>query len=119
MPWRETAPRINTIEVASALVQLLHGLRWNPLMPASIKMTSLSAGNEAGNVIPDFAVFTLDLRAQSNSHMEELVQNVEQLAGGIGSLYGASISLERGMDAPAAELNSRAIELMTGLLKKQ
>ncbi|MEW6697462.1 MAG: amidohydrolase [Bacillota bacterium] len=104
---------INVIEVAAAFVQMIQGLHWNPLQPASIKMTRLWAGNQAANIIPDHAVFTLDLRAQTNQHIHELADRIEQLAGHLAKTYGAEIRLTKGMETPAAEINPAAMDIMS------
>ena len=70
---------INSIEIAASLVQLLQSMHLDPLIPSSVKMTRLIAGSENGNVIPGYAQFTLDLRAQTNQQMKNLVQKVEQV----------------------------------------
>ncbi|RKO67762.1 M20 peptidase aminoacylase family protein [Desulfofundulus salinus] len=103
---------VNVIEVAAALVQMLHALRWDPLQPASIKMTRINAGTEAGNIIPDRAIFTLDLRAQTNQQLKELVQKVESVASNVAAAYGAVITLTRGIDMPAAEVSKEARDIM-------
>ncbi|SHF25655.1 amidohydrolase [Desulforamulus putei] len=104
---------INVIEVAAMLVQMIHGLHWNPLQPASIKMTRLWAGGEAANIIPDHAAFTLDVRAQTNRHMNELVTAVEQLAAGLAGVYGAEIRFTKGVETPAAEVSPQAMEILS------
>lgn len=108
---------INVIEVAAQLVQLLQGLHWNPLQPASIKMTGLWAGNQSANIIPDRADFTLDVRAQTNQHMQELLDKINHLAGGLAALSGAEITLRREADTPAAEVSAAAQEIMARAIR--
>ncbi|GAB6158521.1 M20 peptidase aminoacylase family protein [Desulfotomaculum varum] len=103
---------VNVIEVAAMLVQLINGLRWDPRQPASIKMTSLRAGQAAGNIIPDLADFTLDVRAQTNRHLDQLVQAVERLSAGLAGIYGADIKLTQQAVTPAAQVNEQAMEIM-------
>lgn len=103
---------VNVIEVAATLVQLLQGLHWDPRMTASAIMTRLTAGSEAGNVIPDHAVFTLDLRAQTNQQMKEVVKKVKHIASSVALAHGAGIELTQGVETPAAEVNKEAMEIM-------
>lgn len=104
---------INVIEVAAALVQALQSLHWNPLQPASVKMTQLRAGTEATNTIPDQATFALDIRAQTNQHMRELVEQVQKLASGVAQIYGATITLRQRAQTPAAEVSPIAQEILS------
>ena len=108
---------INVIEVAAMLVQLLQGLHWNPLQPASIKMTRLWAGNASANIIPDRADFTLDVRAQTNQHMQELIAKINHLADSLAAIHGAEITLEQGADTPAAEVSAAAREIMAQAIR--
>lgn len=104
---------INVIEAAADLIKLLQGIHWDPLQPASIKMTRLTAGNEMGNIIPDHAVFTLDVRAQTNQHMSELVRRVENITSCVAQASGATIHITPGTDTPAAENSNEAVDIMS------
>lgn len=104
---------INSIEIAVSLVQLLQSMHLDPLIPSSVKMTRLIAGSENGNVIPGYAQFTLDLRAQTNQQMKNLAQKVEQVIANVALTHGAQIEFTRGADSPAAEISREAQEIMS------
>ncbi|SHK93844.1 M20 peptidase aminoacylase family protein [Desulforamulus aeronauticus] len=108
---------INVIEVAAQLVQMLQGLHWNPLQPASIKMTRLWAGNASANIIPDRADFSLDVRAQTNQQMQELKVKINHLAVSLATAYGATITLQPGADTPAAEISDAAQEILAQAIR--
>ncbi|AYC30412.1 M20 peptidase aminoacylase family protein [Paenisporosarcina cavernae] len=82
---------INSIEVATSIVQHLEAIRLDPMEPFSVKMTQLLAGSETGNIIPGKAVFTLDLRAQSNAIMQTLEMKTFQALRLVEEQYGATI----------------------------
>ncbi|MCK9918270.1 M20 peptidase aminoacylase family protein, partial [Microbacteriaceae bacterium K1510] len=103
---------INVIEVASAIVSALGNAHTNPVVPATVKMTMLKAGGESTNIIPDRATFALDLRAQTNQAMNDLVEKVNQVVEGVSAMFGATISLTQGSRMVAAEVNDQAKELM-------
>ncbi|WP_442870369.1 amidohydrolase [Aneurinibacillus sp. Ricciae_BoGa-3] len=65
---------INAIDVGGALIQELSKIHTDPLVPSSIKMTRFVAGEKSENIIPDYAEFTLDVRAQTNEIMNQLLK---------------------------------------------
>ncbi len=103
---------INAIEVASSIVQGLGSIHLDPAVPATVKMTMLKAGGESTNIIPDKASFALDLRAQTNQAMNQLVEKVEQLIFGVAAIFKATIELRQGSQMVAAEVNEQAKSLM-------
>ncbi|GED26870.1 amidohydrolase AmhX [Brevibacillus agri] len=103
---------INAIEVAGAIISGIGQIHINPMVPATVKMTMLQAGGESYNIIPDKARFALDLRAQTNQAMDELVGRVRQMIEGIETSYQASIELTAGSRMVAAEVDEEAKELM-------
>ncbi|WP_309479783.1 M20 peptidase aminoacylase family protein [Brevibacillus agri] len=103
---------INAIEVAGAIISGVGQIHINPMVPATVKMTMLQAGGESYNIIPDKARFALDLRAQTNQAMDELVGRVRQMIEGIATSYQASIELTAGSRMVAAEVDEEAKELM-------
>ncbi|GAA4713250.1 M20 peptidase aminoacylase family protein [Brevibacillus fulvus] len=103
---------VNVIEVASAIVNGLADIHINPVVPATVKMTMLQAGGESYNIIPDYATFALDLRAQTNQAMEELVAGVNRVVQGAAAMYGAAIKLTPGSSMVAAEVDEEAKQLM-------
>jgi len=99
---------INSIEVASAIVQSIQSIHLDPTIPFSAKMTRLNAGGESGNIIPGSAVFTLDLRAQTNTAMDDLVGMVEQRIQRAAQSFGAEVNYRRSGRTMAAEVNQDA-----------
>lgn len=103
---------INVIEVAFSFLQMVQGMHLDPRIPASVKMTRLTAG-AAENSIPDHGVFTLDLRAQTNKQMEKIVALVERIAAGVAEAYGARMKLVPGGEMPAAETSPAARDMIS------
>ncbi|MFT9850408.1 M20 peptidase aminoacylase family protein [Aneurinibacillus sp. REN35] len=100
---------INAIEVASSLLQSLQGIHINPMVPSTVKMTSIRAGEPgSANVIPDFAAFTLDVRTQSNQVLDELYEKIKTVARYTGEMTGARITLEPEGRTAAAEVDHQA-----------
>lgn len=103
---------INAIEVAGAIIQGIGQVHINPMVPATVKMTMLQAGGESYNIIPDKARFALDLRAQTNEAMDDLLKRVRQMIEGVALSFQAEIALESGSRMVAAEVHESAKQLM-------
>ncbi|MBB5323945.1 amidohydrolase [Anoxybacillus tepidamans] len=103
---------VNAIEVGSALVQELGKIHVDPQVPASIKMTRFHAGAKSANIIPEHATFTLDLRAQTNEIMEQLVEHLQNVVKGVSVIYGAEIVLHQGVRIVAAQVHPEAQRIM-------
>ncbi|MDR6999798.1 M20 peptidase aminoacylase family protein [Neobacillus niacini] len=103
---------VNAIEVVSAIVEQLKGIRLNPFDSFSVKMTQVSAGSENTNVIPGSAQFHLDLRAQKNETMDVLVRKVDHILHQIASLFEVKIEFEHKEKVYAAVVNPEAQKIM-------
>ncbi|CRK84887.1 amidohydrolase amhX [Neobacillus massiliamazoniensis] len=103
---------VNAIEVVSAIVEQLKGIRMNPFDSFSVKMTQVSAGGENKNVIPGSAQFHLDLRAQKNETMDVLVQKVEHILQHIASLFEVQIEFEHKEKVYAAVVDPEAQKII-------
>ncbi|MFA4137533.1 MULTISPECIES: M20 peptidase aminoacylase family protein [unclassified Brevibacillus] len=103
---------INAIEVAGAIISGLGQVHINPMVPTTVKMTMLQAGGESYNIIPDKARFALDLRAQTNQAMDDLVNRVRQMIDGVAMSFQARIEIEAGSRMVAAEVDEQAKAFM-------
>jgi amidohydrolase len=103
---------VNAIEVVGTILEQLKGIRLNPFDSYSVKMTQVSAGGQNKNIIPGSAQFHLDLRAQTNETMNELVKKVDHILNRVASLYGVEIVFEHQEKVYAAVLNKEAQQIM-------
>lgn len=103
---------INAIEVANAIITGISQVHIDPTVPSSVKMTMLQAGGESYNIIPDKARFALDLRAQTNQAMDELIARVRRVIEGAALSFGAAIDIREGSRMVAAEVSEEAKQLM-------
>lgn len=108
----------NAIEVAISLGQLLSQIHINPSIPHSIKMTKLQAGGESLNIIPGFAAFGLDLRAQTNEVMQAIENKVEVVFKSLSELYSVDITSEKHAYVAAAKVNPEAEAIMGKAIAK-
>ncbi|MFE4894732.1 M20 peptidase aminoacylase family protein [Peribacillus butanolivorans] len=112
---------LNAIEVISAIVEQIKGIRLNPQLSYSVKMTQVSAGGENANIIPGSSKFSLDLRAQTNEAMDELIEKVDDVLNKMSVFYQCQISFKHkervyaaSVDQEAAEFVEKAIENTLG-----
>lgn len=103
---------VNAIQVGAELVHLLAGVKLNPMIPHSVKMTRFQAGGESANIIPGKAQFSLDLRAQTNASMRELMEKVDGVIKHVAQMRGVEIALKKGHVTAAAEVHPEAQKLM-------
>ncbi|MEY9970494.1 amidohydrolase [Lysinibacillus sp. RC46] len=101
---------VNAIDVMTTINEQLNQIRIDPQIPHSIKMTYIRAGGDSRNIIPGNGQFGLDLRAQTNEAMQELVQKFKQIIDGVRTTLGASIHYSTITAMPAAVQNEQAIQ---------
>ncbi len=102
----------NAIEIGSSLVEALKSIHIDTMIPYSVKVTTFHAGGKSGNIIPGKAFINLDVRAQTNEGMKELVKDIHRIVEAISKLYDASIVLKVLLDIVAANVNEEAQEIL-------
>jgi amidohydrolase len=102
----------NSIEVMALLVQAIHSIHIDPMVPHSAKMTMFQAGGESANIIPGNAVFSIDVRAQTNEVMEKLMEQVGNKISSIAELTDVTISFNIISEVAAAEVDNTAVDIM-------
>ncbi|MGG0288288.1 M20 peptidase aminoacylase family protein [Peribacillus butanolivorans] len=103
---------LNAIEVISSIVEQIKGIRLNPQLSYSVKMTQVSAGGENANIIPGSSKFSLDLRAQTNEAMDELIEKVDDVLKKMSVFYQCQISFKHKERVYAASIDQEAAEFM-------
>ncbi|MEK5069872.1 M20 peptidase aminoacylase family protein [Sporosarcina sp. FSL K6-1508] len=108
----------NAIEVMALLVQAIHSIHVDPMVPHSAKMTMFQAGGESANIIPGSAVFSLDLRAQTNVVMDKLMNLVDKAISSVAELSDVIINYEIIAEIAAAQVDDTAVELMAQAIRE-
>src|SRR5699024_3416758 len=108
-------PHLNTnvIEVGATLVQLINNIQLNPTVPHSAKVTKFMAGGKNANIIPGNGTFSLDIRAQTNEAMDELIQKVHHTIDTLRTMYHTKIEITKDNGIVAAELDDDAIDIVS------
>ena len=102
---------INAVEAASLAVLAVGGVKLDPRVPHSAKATMIRGGGAALNVIPDSAEVVFDLRAQTNTLMEELKARVTGAVSAAASVNGAQVETTWKAGGHAAEDHPEVIKL--------
>jgi amidohydrolase len=102
---------VNAIDAAAAVVNAINAIHMNPVVPSSIKVTKLLAGGAATNLIPDKAEMTMDVRAQQNGLMKDLLNKAEAAIANAAASVGAKAVTRIKSGPPAAEYTEEMVEL--------
>ncbi|WP_102029013.1 M20 peptidase aminoacylase family protein [Salirhabdus sp. Marseille-P4669] len=102
----------NAILIGTELFQHINNIHLDPKIPYSVKMTAFHAGGKNANIIPGNAAFSLDLRAQTNDIMEQLMKHVEKIASMLADYHDVEIDLKVSSDVAAAVLHDSATNIM-------
>lgn len=103
---------VNAIEVGAQIVQAVQAIYLDPMMSYSAKLTKFQAGGQSTNIIPGNAEFSMDVRAQSNATMNELITKVEHAISSVAALNNIMIDFQIDTEIAAAEVDDSAVELM-------
>ncbi len=101
----------NAIDAAAAVVNAINAIHMNPVVPYSIKVTKLLAGGAATNLIPDKAEMAIDVRAQQNLLMDDLLRKAEAAIANAAAAVGAKVVTRIKRGAPAAEYAPEMVAL--------
>ncbi|MFD1040553.1 M20 peptidase aminoacylase family protein [Virgibacillus byunsanensis] len=102
----------NAIQVGSEFFQHINSIHIDPMIPHSVKMTSFQAGGKNANIIPGSATFSLDLRAQTNEAMDDLMAKVERISNMLADYHEVKVDLKMSANVAAAVINDEASSIM-------
>jgi amidohydrolase len=102
----------NAIEVMALLVQAIQSIHVNPMVPHSAKLTMFQSGGESANIIPGNGIFSIDVRAQTNSVIEQLMEQVKRTMDSVAEMSGVKIEYETIAEIAAAQVDESAVGLM-------
>ncbi|RUL52084.1 amidohydrolase [Lysinibacillus antri] len=101
----------NAIDTIFAIGQMLKNIYLNPFEVYSAKLTKVVADGGSTNIIPGNASFSLDVRAQKNSVLDELQKRIEEGFKSINLMYGTEIQWEWIDKTPGAEVSEEAAHI--------
>jgi amidohydrolase len=103
---------INVVDSVGSIIQAVNSVKMDPTVSASAKVTMIKAGGDNLNTIPDYAEFGLDVRAEQNEVMTELLKRIQHAVVTSGSVNHAEVKLEPLASMVAAEASSELEKLV-------
>lgn len=85
---------VNAADAAILCVNAINAIHANPRVTHSIKVTQLTTGAGAINVIPDEVMVGVDIRSMENEEMENILEKLKRAAEGAAAAVGATAEIE-------------------------
>ncbi|MFK2826673.1 M20 peptidase aminoacylase family protein [Bacillus sp. B190/17] len=104
---------INAADSLGAIIQAVNAVKIDPTVSASAKVTMVQAGGNNMNIIPGYAEFGIDIRAQNNEVLQQLVPQVKHAVLTAGAANGAQVKVEELAAMVAAEPNKKMEGIVT------
>jgi len=101
----------NAIDVICAIQQMLNNIHINPFDVYSAKLTKIVADGGSINIIPGNATFSMDVRAQKNSVLEELQKRIDKGFKAIADTFGVELKWDWLDKTPGAEVSDEATKI--------
>lgn len=102
----------NAAETAADITVAVRGVRANPLVPHSAKVTWIRAGTGILNVIPGSCELGIDVRAAETAVLDELQEEIERRCRSIADAAGTTLEMSWEDVVPAALVGARAEALL-------
>ncbi|MBB4825414.1 amidohydrolase [Sporosarcina luteola] len=101
----------NAVEIGTYIVNAIQTIHLDPNVAHSAKVTRFLAGGRNVNIIPGNASMAVDLRAQQNDAMKQLVKRVHDILDTARSLFNVTINITEDSGTAAAEVHPEAEDL--------
>lgn len=102
---------VNAIEAAILAINAVNTVKVDPKIPHSAKVTQFNSFGTSTNIIPDRARFVLDLRAQTNEVMGQLIQRLKSAIEASVSALVATAEINVGVGVLAASYSDETVDL--------
>jgi len=100
---------VNAVEAVVLAANAVNTIRVDSRVPFSAKVTNIQTDGYTANIIPEYANFKLDIRAQVNPVMEDLVEKIKKAVFSSVESIGAQADLLKCSWRPAAEFDDEMI----------
>lgn len=108
---------VNAVDAAVLAVGAINSIRLDPKVNHSVKVTRLKVGDTV-NIIPDEAELALDMRAQTNEVMEEMINKAKEAIINSAKAIGAEGIIEFVGGVPAAEYDDGMVDFVGEAIKE-
>ena len=110
---------INPVDVAANMIIALNSMRLDPNESWSIKATRIQTEPGATNTLAAWARVMLDLRAQTNAGLREMVKKLETIAKHTAEAYDTTAKVELIEECPASEYDADLVALISAVLTSE
>jgi amidohydrolase len=107
---------VNAIDAAVTVINAANTIKENPGKNWSIKPTRIHADNQLYNAIPDATKVTFDIRAQSNTVMNSLMEKMTRIVETAPQAIGASGKLVPISGLPGADLDDEMTDMIADVI---
>lgn len=101
----------NAIDVVVAIQQMIKSVYVSPFEPHSAKLTKIVADGGSMNIIPGTAKFTMDIRAQRNTILNEIQEKIAEGLKAIKQQFNIDMTWKWVDYTPGAEVSDEAAEM--------
>lgn len=101
----------NAIDILFAIQQMLKNIYLNPFDVYSAKLTKIVADGGSTNIIPGNATFSMDVRAQKNSVLDELQIRINGILKQVSEMFDTEIEWKWVDKTPGAEVSDEAMDI--------
>ncbi len=101
---------INSVDAAASMIGAINSMRLMPNESWSIKATRIQSEPGASNSLAAWTKVTLDLRAQSNELLCEMMEKLEAIVHGTASAYQTKASIALIEECPASDYDPALVE---------
>ena len=85
---------INAVDAGVLVVNAINAIRVDPRVSHSAKVTQFNTGGDAFNIIPDHVELLIDIRAQENYVLEEMLKKIKPAIEFAAKSIGAEAAVE-------------------------
>lgn len=103
---------VNAADAAALIVQNVNAIRVDPRVSHSFKVTSIAAGGKASNIIPESATLIIDVRAQNNDTMKEILGKIGNAVVSGAQAVEAKGVLKKVSGVPSPEYDEALVKEM-------
>nr|WP_106782413.1 amidohydrolase [Lysinibacillus timonensis] len=108
----------NAIDIVFAIQQMLKSIYINPFEVHSAKLTKIVADGGSTNIIPGHATFSMDVRAQKNSVIDDLQKRIDDGLKQVCQMYDTRIDWSWVDKTPGAEVSEEATRIAWNSIKE-
>ncbi len=101
---------VNAIELAALFINAVNSIKLDPRIAHSAKVTIINGGITS-NIIPNKVSLTLDLRAQTNELMQQMIDKIKKILTSITELNDTTYEITHLAGCYAAEYDDELIEM--------